>query len=101
MFSIGDGTKFWLYTKPTDMRKNFNMLPLGLLVGATLLGVVVSVASRASAATRARNRRQHAVDLMHERVAAVGRSAVLGPVERELARYAGFCVELDNVRGRH
>ena len=26
MFSIGDGTKFWLYTKPTDMRKNFNML---------------------------------------------------------------------------
>lgn len=26
MFSLGDGTKFWLYTKPTDMRKNFNML---------------------------------------------------------------------------
>ena len=26
MFSIGDGTKFWLYTKPTDMRKNFKML---------------------------------------------------------------------------
>lgn len=26
MFSIGDGTKFWLYRKPTDMRKNFNML---------------------------------------------------------------------------
>ncbi len=26
MFSIGDGTRFWLYTKPTDMRKNFNML---------------------------------------------------------------------------
>lgn len=26
MFSLGDGTKFWLYSKPTDMRKNFNML---------------------------------------------------------------------------
>ena len=26
MFSLGDETKFWLYTKPTDMRKNFNML---------------------------------------------------------------------------
>ena len=26
MFSLGDGTRFWLYTKPTDMRKNFNML---------------------------------------------------------------------------
>ena len=26
MFSLGDGAKFWLYTKPTDMRKNFNML---------------------------------------------------------------------------
>ena len=26
MFSLGDGTKFWLYRKPTDMRKNFNML---------------------------------------------------------------------------
>lgn len=26
MFSIGDGTKFWLYTKPTDMIKNFKML---------------------------------------------------------------------------
>ena len=26
MFSLGDGTKFWLYTKPTDMRKSFNML---------------------------------------------------------------------------
>ena len=26
MFSIGDGTRFWLYTKPTDMRKSFNML---------------------------------------------------------------------------
>ena len=26
MFSLGEGTKFWLYTKPTDMRKNFNML---------------------------------------------------------------------------
>lgn len=26
MFSLGDGTKFWLYTEPTDMRKNFNML---------------------------------------------------------------------------
>ena len=26
MFSLGVGTKFWLYTKPTDMRKNFNML---------------------------------------------------------------------------
>ena len=26
MFSLGDGTKFWLYTKPTDMRKNFNIL---------------------------------------------------------------------------
>ena len=23
MFSLGDGAKFWLYTKPTDMRKNF------------------------------------------------------------------------------
>ena len=26
MFSLGDGTKFWLYSKPMDMRKNFNML---------------------------------------------------------------------------
>lgn len=26
MFSLGNGTKFWLYSKPTDMRKNFNML---------------------------------------------------------------------------
>lgn len=26
MFSLNDGTRFWLYTKPTDMRKNFNML---------------------------------------------------------------------------
>ena len=26
MFSLGDGTKFWLYAKPTDMRKSFNML---------------------------------------------------------------------------
>ena len=26
MFSLGDGTKFWLYTKPTDMRKSFNKL---------------------------------------------------------------------------
>ncbi|MDD5895559.1 MAG: IS66 family insertion sequence element accessory protein TnpB [Prevotellaceae bacterium] len=26
MFSLGEGTKFWLYTKPTDMRKNFNIL---------------------------------------------------------------------------
>lgn len=26
MFSIGEGTKLWLYTKPTDMRKSFNML---------------------------------------------------------------------------
>ena len=26
MFSLGDGTKLWLYSKPTDMRKNFNML---------------------------------------------------------------------------
>lgn len=26
MFSLGEGTKFWLYTKPTDMRKNFNLL---------------------------------------------------------------------------
>ena len=26
MFSLGDGTKFWLYSKPTDMRKNINML---------------------------------------------------------------------------
>ena len=26
MFSLGDGTKFWLYSKPTDMRENFNML---------------------------------------------------------------------------
>ena len=26
MFSLGDDTKFWLYSKPTDMRKNFNML---------------------------------------------------------------------------
>jgi len=23
MFSLGDGTKFWLYTRPTDMRKNY------------------------------------------------------------------------------
>lgn len=23
MFSLGDGAKFWLYTKPTDMRKNY------------------------------------------------------------------------------
>lgn len=26
MFSLGDGAKFWLYTKPTDMRKSFNVL---------------------------------------------------------------------------
>ena len=26
MFSLGDGTRFWLYSKPTDMRKGFNML---------------------------------------------------------------------------
>ncbi len=26
MFSIGDGTRLWLYSKPTDMRKGFNML---------------------------------------------------------------------------
>lgn len=26
MFSLNDGMRFWLYTKPTDMRKNFNML---------------------------------------------------------------------------
>lgn len=26
MFNLGDGTRFWLYSKPTDMRKNFNML---------------------------------------------------------------------------
>ena len=25
MFSIGDGPTFWLYTKPTVMRKSFNM----------------------------------------------------------------------------
>ena len=26
MFSLGDGTRFRLYSKPTDMRKGFNML---------------------------------------------------------------------------
>jgi len=26
MFSLGDGTRFSLYSKPTDMRKGFNML---------------------------------------------------------------------------
>jgi transposase len=26
MFCLGAGTKFWLYTKPTDMRKSFNKL---------------------------------------------------------------------------
>lgn len=26
MFSIGEDTKFWLYSKPTDMRKSFNKL---------------------------------------------------------------------------
>ena len=26
MFSLGDGTKFWLYSKPPDMGKTFNRL---------------------------------------------------------------------------
>ena len=26
MFSLGNGTKFWLYSKPTNMRGNFNKL---------------------------------------------------------------------------
>lgn len=26
MFSIGEDTKFWLYSEPTDMRKSFNKL---------------------------------------------------------------------------
>ena len=25
MFSLGDGTRFWLDSKPTDMRNGFNM----------------------------------------------------------------------------
>ena len=32
MFSLGDGTKFWLYTKPTDMMKLLRYEPGGLVI---------------------------------------------------------------------
>ena len=34
MFSLGNGTKFWLYTKPTDMMKLLRYEPGGLVIDA-------------------------------------------------------------------
>jgi hypothetical protein len=70
-------------------------LPLVLLVGGVVLGLVLGAASRAWAQVGARRRRRIVAARLTEAVAAVADDRVLVPVDQVLARHRETREQLD------
>ncbi|WP_083292131.1 GTPase [Arthrobacter sp. SW1] len=73
-------------------------LPTLMLAGAVLLGIVLALAGRVLAGAASRARSAGARKRLKAAVAAVAGERIVEPVERELARLAGFNAALKEVR---